>query len=62
MLGKTAEEKVLTVSDGFPNQKGSSYGRKPDTQAMGSKDDAAKGAREEEGGGWKMLLSRLMEV
>lgn len=50
------------MSDGFPYQKGSSYGRKPDTQTLGSKDDAEKWAREEDGGGWKMLHSGLVEV
>lgn len=62
VLGKTAEEKVLTVSDGFPYQKASNYGRKPDTQALGSKADAGKWTRGKEGEGWKMLHSGLMEM
>ena len=61
VLEKTAE-KVLTVSDGFPYQKGNNYGRKPDTQALGNKAEVGKWTREKGGAGWKMLHSGLMEV
>lgn len=40
LLGRGVEEKVWTVNDGFTYQKGSSYGRKPEMQAVGSKDEA----------------------
>lgn len=61
LLGRRAEEKMWTVNDGFTYQKGSSYGRKPEMPALGSR-QCRKWAREEEPGPWRALHIRLVEV